>query len=96
MSDQIKNILYIVIALATIVGMALGANAHFAKQKEFEKLASRLDQKIKADQIYDTKRSLWALYGKHRTKDCNRMPEPDRTICRDLRHTLEMLTGKRN
>ena len=92
--SRLKENLQTLIVLATAVTMSLGAVAYFAKASDLEQVAMRLDSKIKADKVYYLKRQLWALYSKHKTQDCNRMPMPDCSICRDLRHELSLLEKK--
>lgn len=91
MKQKLKDNLQLIIALAAVFSLGFGALAYFAKASDLKSVEYRLDQKIKADKAYYLKRQLWALFDKHKTDDCNRMPHPDCGICRDLKHELARL-----
>jgi len=91
---KLKENLQLILAIGAVIGMVLGGITYFAKADDLQLVEQRLDQKIKADKAYYLKRQLWALFDKHKTDDCNRMPQPDNNICRDLKHELYQLTGK--
>jgi hypothetical protein len=96
MKQKLKDNLQLIIALGAVVGLVTGSITYFAKASDLRQVEYRLDQKIKDDKAYYLKRQLWALYGKHKTENCNQMPQPDAQICRDLKHELEQLTGQRS
>ena len=93
MKQKIKDNLDTIIAILVIIGMVVGGITYFAKASDLEQVAMRLEQKIKADKMYYLKRQLWALFDKHKTSDCNRMPHPDCGICRDIQEQLRRLEG---
>ena len=91
MKQTLKDNLQLIIALAAVFSLAFGAVAYFAKASDLEQVAMRLEQKIKADKIYYLKQQLWNLYKAHKTKNCLQMPEPDMSMCIDIKHQLEQL-----
>ena len=93
MIAKLKDNLQLILAIGAVIGMVLGGITYFAKAGDLQLVEQRLDQKIKADKAYYLKRQLWALFDKHKTDDCNRMPQPDCNICRDLKHELTRLSG---
>jgi len=95
MKQKLKENFQLIITFAAVIGIVVSGLAYFAKASDLQQVEYRLDQKIKADKAYYLKRQLWALYDKHKTQDCNRMPQPDCSICRDLKHELVLITGGR-
>ena len=94
MGDTAKTVIYIIIGIATIVSLAFGAHAYFAKQKEFEQLAMRLDQKIAYDKYFELQKRLWILADKYGTEDCMAMPQPDRDRCRNIKKEMAEIDAK--
>ena len=94
MGDTAKTVIYIIIGIATIISLAFGAHAYFAKQKEFEQLAMRLDQKIAYDKYFELQKRLWILADKYGTEDCIQMPQPDRDRCRGIKKEMAEIDTK--
>ena len=94
MGDKLKTVITIIIGLATLVTLTLGAHAYFAKQVDFEQLAMRLDQKIAYDKYFELQKRLWYLQDKYNVKDCLQMPQPDRDTCRAIQKEMAEIDSK--
>lgn len=94
MRQKLRENLQLIIALAAVFSLAFGAVAYFAKASDLDQVAMRLEQKIKADQIYYLQQRLWQLYDRYKTEDCNKMPQPACGECRSIKAKLEALKGR--
>jgi len=94
MGDTAKNVIYIIIGIATIISLTFGAHAYFAKQCDFEQLAMRLDQKIAYDKYFELQKRLWILADKYGTEDCMAMSQPDRDRCRSIKKEMAEIDKK--
>ena len=92
--QMLKENAQLILAAVAVISLVLGGISYFAKAEDLKQVEYRLDTKIRADKIYYLKRKLWMLFDKHKTDDCNSMPQPDCNICRDLKHELSVLASK--
>jgi hypothetical protein len=91
---KIKEYLGLIITIAAVIGVVAGGLAYFAKAEDLQLVQQRLDQKIVADQAYDTQKRVWALEERNREfgTDCSRWPDArDREQYRELKVKLEEL-----
>ena len=94
MNKRIKDNLETIKLIAAVVVIVLGGMAYFAKASDLKQVEFRLDQKIKADQIYYKQQRLWQLFDYYKTQDCEAMPEPAKTECRTLKCDIARMQPK--
>jgi hypothetical protein len=96
--SKLKEYLGLIVALAAVIGIVSGGLAYFAKAADLELVQLRLDQKIVADQMYDTQKQVWALEDRNRAyADCRQWPdERDREQYRVLKMRLDELQKKQD
>lgn len=97
--NRLKEYLGIIIALGAVSGIVAGGLAYFAKASDLELVQMRLDQKIVADQTYDTQRAIWAIEERNvkHTSDCSQWPDArDREQYKKLKAQLEELQKKQD
>lgn len=89
------SIIALIGLLITVVGGTVGTLTYFAKASDLHLVEKRLDQKIRADEIYYLQRRLWQLYGYYKTEDCNQMPQPSCDECRGIKARIRDLQQKK-
>ena len=91
MTDSMKAL----VILFTLIGGVVGFEYHYAKSADLVLVQLRLDQKIKADERYQTQQRLWQLDDRNRAQTCNEYPNKvDKCECRLLRLRLEALKAE--
>ncbi len=90
-----KDILQTLVAIGIIVGMALGAISYFATAEDLKLTQQRLDQKIIYDRVVDLKRMIYQMEDKYKGQPCEKWPEKDRNIYRELKMELEEANKQR-
>jgi len=96
---KLRDYLALIIAAAAVIGIVAGGLSYFAKAEDLQLVQMRLDQKIVADQAYDTQKRVWALEERNREfgTDCSRWPDArDREQYRELKVKLEELDKQQN
>jgi len=79
MSKKLQVYLCIFIAFSTIIGTAFGLENYFAKQRDVELVAMRLEQKIVSDKLYDLQNQIFKLESTHNCSgllDCQSKMSP--------------------
>jgi len=85
------------IALTTLVAAVGGGVTYFAKDSDLKLVDMRLEQKIKADERYQTQQRLWQLQDRYTTTDCSKFTNDcDKAECRLLKLRLEILNNELN
>ena len=88
MTDSMKAL----VILFTLIGGVVGFEYHYAKDADLVLVQLRLDQKIKADERYQTQQRLWQLDDRNRAQTCDEYQNgPDKAECRLLKLRLEIL-----
>ncbi len=63
---DVKTWLAIPGAIAVLAGGLCAANSYVAKDVELQKVAGRLDEKIRSDQIYSVQQQIWQMDDRYR------------------------------
>ena len=80
------------VILFTLIGGVVGFEYHYAKDSDLVLVQLRLDQKIKADERYQTQQRLWQLEDRNQAQNCDEYQnEADKAECRLLKLRLEIL-----
>ena len=87
-----KNWLGIITIILALFGTTAGALEYFAKAEDLRLVAGRLEQKIRADKLYQTMQRLHMLEDRNKSRDCATWEhEGDRAECRLLQLQIEIL-----
>ena len=87
-----KDWILCLVACTALVASVAGAIEYFAKDADLVLVQLRLDQKIKADERYQTQQRLWQLDDRNMAQTCDEYQnEADKAECRLLKLRLEIL-----
>lgn len=74
------------IALTTLVAATAGGISYFAKDADLQLVELRLDQKIRADQMYDIQTQLWKFEDRYEGTPVCDWPKEDKERYRQLKY----------
>jgi|OpeIllAssembly_1097287.scaffolds.fasta_scaffold1185872_1 uncharacterized protein YlxW (UPF0749 family) len=108
--NKLKDYCGVLISLAAVIGLVLGAMNYFAKasdvavgqanlQQRVDLVELRLEQKIVNDQAYDTQKQVWTLEERNKDygSDCSKWPDArDREQYRRLKNDLDELQKQKD
>lgn len=91
--QKVKDNCQAILAIVAVGGLLSGSLAYFAKAEDLRLVEMRLQQKITADRLYETRKQIWALEEQNRKySSCNEWPDArDRKKYKELKTELEDL-----
>ena len=92
---KLQEIWQPVIAIGVAVGMVMGAISYFATAEDLKLTQQRLDQKIVYDRVVDLKRMIYQMEDKYKGAPCEKWPEKDRNVYRELKMELDEANKQR-
>ena len=92
--NKTNTIIAIIVGLATLAGMVLGADRYLAKEDDLRLVEYRLDQKIMSDECRNLQQRIWMFEDRYGTDESKYPPEIKREI-REMRQRLQDIKEKR-
>lgn len=83
--SNLQKIIVSIVGLASVISLAFGAEAHFAKSAQLAMVEKRLEQKIAQDKTSYIQEQLWKIEDRFRDK-----PKDPDTIDRERRLKKEL------
>lgn len=91
-AKRISLIIGIMLGVASLIGVGIKVDAHYAKQKYVEMIEQRLEQKIWSDRYYRIQERIWTL--EDRYPDPTKMPPAVKEELRRLKLLKKQIEEK--